>query len=453
MSELDPKNFNEDQQTEFKESFKEPALKALCAFANKEGGSVFVPLNDKGVIVEESWSEEKIEDIANRVINNLGIQPSIRSHHWREQNYIEINVPKVESPIPLKGRYYIRVGNTTQRMNPEQLKSRMLESVPWDTQIVENISLADLDESEIKRFAKSGQEAGRISAEIDPTEPEEILKRTHLLREEGFTNACLLLFGKKPQRHFPSANIRLSEFASETEIINDKTVKGNLFQQVRKSEEVVKDHMKHGYEVSEQKFMREERWTYPLPAIREGIMNAVIHRDYYKQGSQIQVKLFDNRISIFSPGGLPDRLSVDDLLTTHPSVRRNNLLADIFFRAGLIEAFGTGISRIRKSLDRAGLPAPEFEDKGHSFVMTLYQQFEGKAGEATVDFDELNDRQKKALELAEEGSIRTKDLTGIFNEVEKRTIRRDLRELVKKGLLKAKGKTRNRYYELKNTSD
>ena len=161
----------------------------------------------------------------------------------------------------------------------------------------------------------------------------------------------------------------------------------------------------------------------------------------------------DNRISIFSPGGLPDRLSVDDLLTTHPSVRRNNLLADIFFRAGLIEAFGTGISRIRKSLDRAGLPAPEFEDKGHSFVMTLYQQFEGKAGEATVDFDELNDRQKKALELAEEGSIRTKDLTGIFNEVEKRTIRRDLRELVKKGLLKAKGKTRNRYYELKNTSD
>jgi ATP-dependent DNA helicase RecG len=448
MLELNPKTLEEDQGTEFKESFNERALKSLCAFVNTDGGSVFVPVDDNGVVLEDPLTDQQIQNVANRVVDNLGIQPSIISHRWQGRSFIEIKVPNAESPIPLKGKYYIRIGNTTQRMNSSQLRDRMLESVPWDSQLVKGVGLDALDTSEIKRFVKSGQDAGRISAEIDPNKPEAILSQTNLLKEEGLTKAGILLFGKDPQSYFPAAVIRIGEFASESEVRNDKTAKGHLFQQVRKAEDIIKDRMQHGYEISDQQFTRQERWTYPLPAIREGIMNAVIHRDYHKQGAQIQIKLFNDHLSIFSPGGLPDQLDVDDLLTNHPSIRRNNLLANVFFRAGLIESFGTGISRIRSSLKDAGLPEPVLEDRGHSFVLSFYRYSKEKSVEE-LDVSNFNERQLKALELAKEGSIRTQDLATIFTDVEKRTLRRDLKELVEKDFLEAKGKTSDRYYQLK----
>ena len=102
---------------------------------------------------------------------------------------------------------------------------------------------------------------------------------------------------------------------------------------------------------------------------------------------------------------------------------------------------------------KAGFPGPKFEDKGHSFVVILYQLSDSKTMEEQIDFDELNERQKKALELTQGGAIKTADLTEIFNEVEPRTVRRVLNDLVKKGVLEAKGKTRNRYYELKKITN
>jgi ATP-dependent DNA helicase RecG len=177
-------------------------------------------------------------------------------------------------------------------------------------------------------------------------------------------------------------------------------------------------------------------------------MNAVIHRDYHRQGSQIQIKLFPDRLSIFSPGGLPDELNIEDLLTDHPSIRRNNLLAEVFFRAGLIESFGSGISRIRNSLKDANLPEPVMEDKGHSFVLTLKQKQQKDDTGIKSDRSDLNERQLKALEIAKNGAVRTSDLSEIFTDVDDRTLRRDLNQLVEKGFLDAKGKTSGRYYIL-----
>lgn len=448
MAELDPNTLEENQKIELKETFNERALKSLCAFANTEGGSVYVPVKDNLEVVNDPLSDEDRQSIANRVIANLGIQPNIKSHTWKGRSFVEVRVSNTPHPVHLKGRYYKRVGNTTQRMAPDELRKQMLNSVSWDSQIASGITLEDLDKSEIKRFVRSGQDSGRISSEIDPNKPEAILKQTNLLREEGFTNAALLLFGKDPQSYFPAAVIRIGEFASESEIKDDKIIKGHLFNQVRNSEEIIKSNLKHGYKISDEQFTRKEQWTYPLPAIREGIMNAVIHRDYHRQGDQVQVKILPDKLNIFSPGGLPNQLSVDDLLTNHPSIRRNNLLADIFFRAGLIESFGTGISRIMVSLKEAGMPEPTLNDKGYSFVLAFKLKEEKTFKEADDDSYDLNKRQKKALELAESSSIKTKDLKEYYSNVSKRTLRKDLNELVELGLLRAKGKTKSRRYEL-----
>jgi ATP-dependent DNA helicase RecG len=448
MAELDPSTLEENQMVERKESFNERGLKTLCAFLNTDGGSLYVPVTDNGEVLEVPLTDQQLQNVANQVIDGLGVQPNIISHSWNGRDFIEIQVSKAQNPIALKGSYYIKVGNTTHRMSQEQLRARMLNNVPWDAQIAEGKTIEDLDQAEIKRFVQSGQDLGRISSELDPNAPEAILRRTNLSNQDGLTNAAILLFGKNPQALFQSARVRIGVFASETEVLNDKIAEGHLFQQVRRAEEIFKSHIKHGYKISDEEFTRIEQWEYPLPAFREGIMNAVIHRDYHRHGAEVQVKIFPDHLSIFSPGGLPDGLSVDELLDTHPSVKRNNLLADVFYLAGLIETFGTGISRIQKHLSEEGLPDPVLEDKGHSFVITFKQLSASQKSEVPISLNTLSIRQLEILKLAEDGPFQTSDLEENFSDVTPRTLRTDLKELVDRKHLVATGKTKSRKYRL-----
>lgn len=447
MPVLDPSIFEENQMVERKEAFNERGLKTLCAFLNTDGGSLYVPVRDNGEVLETPLTDEQQQNIANQIIDGLGVQPSINTHSWDDKEFIEIQVSKAQNPVPFKGSYYLRVGNTTQRMNPEQLRVRILKNVPWDSQLIAGSTMDDLDIAEIKRFVRAGQEAGRISTEVDPNDPGAILRQTNLIRNSVLTNAAILLFGQNPQQLFPSARVRIGVFATEDDVIDDKMADGHLFHQIRRSEEILKSHIQHGYEITDEEFTRKEDWEYPLPAFREGIMNAVIHRDYHRQGAEVQIKLFPDHLSIFSPGGLPNGLNVDELLEKHPSIKRNNLLADIFYRAGLIETFGTGISRIQRHLKEADLPEPKLDDRDHSFVLTFSQRIEKPV---IADEEVLNERQLKALELAQKGRIKTSDVQELYPDIDPSTIRRDFRELVEKRLLKAMGTTSARFYILKS---
>ncbi|MTI87056.1 MAG: hypothetical protein FH748_03710 [Balneolaceae bacterium] len=448
MSVLDPFTLEENQMIERKETFNDRGLKTLCAFLNTDGGSLYLPVRDNGKVKETPLTDEQQQNIANKIISGLGVQPNIVTHTWDNKAFIEIKVPKAPNPVPFKGSYYLRVGNTTQRMSQDQLRVKMLNNVPWDSQICNGVSIEELDKTEIKRFVKAGQEAGRINAEVDPNEPEAILRQTNLIQNDALTNAAILLFGEEPQRIFSSAKIRIGVFIADDRVVDDKTANSHLFHQIRRAEEILKSHMQHGYEISDRKFTRKEKWKYPLPAFREGIVNAVIHRDYHRQGAEVQVKIFPDHLSIFSPGGLPEGLSVEELLDKHPSIKRNELLANVFYRAGLIEIFGTGISRIQKYLKEANLPELKLQDKGHSFVVTFNQKSMSETSQISVSSDILNLRQKKILDFAKKGSFQTSDIKDHFPDVSVRTLRKDLTELVERDFLITTGKTRKRKYYL-----
>ncbi len=443
MANFDPSKIEESQKVERKEAFNDRCLKTLCAFLNTDGGSLFIPVRDNGEVLDAPLTDRQQQNIVNQITAGLNIQPNIVTHTWDGREFLEIEVAKAQSPVQLRGRFYIRVGNTTQEMSEDQLKYRMLAEIPWDAQIAKGITIDDLDVAEIKRFVLTGQDKGRINLEVDPNDPDTILMQTGLLNENGLTNAAVLLFGKTPQLLFPYAKVRVGLFAFDDEVLDDKMIEGHLFQQTRRAEEIIKNHMIRGYEISAEGFERKDNWEYPLPAFREGLMNAVLHRDYHRRGAEVQIKLFPDRLIIFSPGGLPEGLSVDRLLDTHSSIQRNRLLADIFYRAGLIEAFGTGISRIQNHLEKAGLPEPMLDDRGDTFVLTFNQK---KASTVSAITEELNERQLKALELAKEGRIRTSDLHEFYPDVDSSTIRGDFRKLVKKDLLKAIGTTKDRFY-------
>jgi len=154
-------------------------------------------------------------------------------------------------------------------------------------------------------------------------------------------------------------------------------------------------------------FEREEVWEYPLPAIREALINSLIHRDYFKFNVQTQVKIFDDYIWFYNIGGLPEGINLEELKKPHSSVPRNPLIVHVFYLAGLIEEVGSGIGRIMDSLKLQGLPEPEFKEEMGGFSVRFYKDIYNEENLRKMG---LNERQIKAvMYVKEKGKITNKD--------------------------------------------
>jgi len=157
-----------------------------------------------------------------------------------------------------------------------------------------------------------------------------------------------------------------------------------------------------------------------LEAIREALLNAVIHRDYFKYNVQSQIKIFNDWIWFFNIGGLPEGITLEQLKTTHPSVARNPLIVHIFYLAGLIEEYGSGIGRIMDSLKEANLPEPEFKEEFAGFSLYMRKDY---YTEERLEEMGLNDRQIKAvMYVKEKGKITNKEyqeLNGVIKKTSK----------------------------------
>ena len=192
------------------------------------------------------------------------------------------------------------------------------------------------------------------------------------------------------------------------------------------------------YEITGESFVRRDVWDYPLEALREALLNAIVHRNDHSRGSEIQVKVYDGYIWIWNPGTLPEGLSIEQLKRSHSSIRRNPLIADLFFRAGYIEQFGSGTLRMTDALKKAGQPEPEFEEQGNGFAVKLFSA--ESTGIKTGAVQLLNDRQKAALiYIREHGKIDNAAYQKL-NNISRTTAFRDLKKLTNKGLIKQVGK-------------
>ncbi len=199
-----------------------------------------------------------------------------------------------------------------------------------------------------------------------------ILKDLGLCRNGSLTNACFLLFGKNPQILFPQSKIKCGLFGDTiSNAIDEGIIKGNLFNQLFGAEQFILRNIKKGWII--EGFKRREQWEYPTEAIREVLVNAIVHRDYNENGD-IQIRIFNNRIEIWSPGSLPSPLTLSDILQPHQSHPRNKLIAECFHQRGLVEEWGSGIERMTGKLEENGLPKPEFLEKTKSFVV-IFKNF------------------------------------------------------------------------------
>ena len=434
----------ESQKTEFKVSWRDEYLKHICAFANTQGGSLFVGVRDDGKVVGVKECKKLLEDIPNKVINYLGIIVDIHLIEEAEKEYLEIIVPQSSVPIAFKGIYYVKSGSTKQELKGAELQHFILKKMgrTFDELPVESAGFSDIDEKVVRKFLRKAIKANRLSTEAEADDLQNIISKLKLITDSGkLKNAAILLFGKDPLRFFSSVTFKIGRFGdSDHDLRFQDVIEGNIFEMPDR----VIETLRAKYLISPIRYeglQRIEELEYPEEALREAILNAVIHKDYISV--HIQLSVYDDKLMLWNPGKLPDEITIEKLLQKHPSIPRNRQIADIFFKAGYIEAWGRGVEKIKDGFQKAGKPEPLFEELGGGVMITLF-----KGSHENVTENVTENREESILRLIKNNkTITTSKLAQQLN-VTRRSIARDIENLKNAGKVKRMGSDKSGFWEI-----
>lgn len=436
----------ENQNIEWKESWRDEYLKWICGFANAKGGKIFIGKNDKGEISGIENHKRLMDDIPNKIQTLLGIICDVDLHEIDGKHYIEIDVKPYDVPISYQGKYHFRSGSTKQELRGNALNEFLLKKAgkTWDDVIELRASLSDIDSIAIEAFKSGATKSKRLSFIENENDIEPILKNLLLLENGNLKRAAILLFGKNPERFFINAYVKIGRFGeSDSDLKFQEIVEGSAFQLADKTLEVL-DRKFFISPISYEGLQRIEGWEYPYEAIRETILNAIVHRDY--MGAPVQISVYDEKLIVWNEGRLPDDMTVEDLKKKHSSRPHNPILASAFFKGGLIEAWGRGTLKIVDECKKAGLPEPDIELNSGGISVTIYRDI---FSEKQLKGKGLNQRQIKAvMYVRENGKITNKEYQEL-NKLSRETASRDLKKLVELGLFKSSGtKGAGSYFEL-----
>ena len=449
----------EGQRLEFKRSLAEleTGTRAVAAMTNADGGHVLFGVRDDGAILGVQIGAQTRERVVQAITGNTDptLYPSVEYVHLDGKTVIVVTVSRSEDrPHLVRGRAYRRVGAADVQMSRAEYERLLLarRQPPFDQQLVEGATYADLDETKVRDFLRRRQEA--YPGVTPPCAPlaqvvAEMLEGT---RERGGelvpTYTGLLFFGQYPQRFLPRAEVKLARFQGTTTLafIDRLIVHGTLSEMLDEAERFIRRNTRTAMKVVE--FESVQVTEYPYDAIREALVNAMAHRDYH-HSSGIQVNIFDDRLEVMSPGEALIPLS--ELEGSH--VTRNETLCRRFRDIGEMEQFGTGITKMKRLMREHGLKEPVFEERGSFFKVSFYGPGERildlipRAGVTDLRELGLNERQIEALRLmVNEGrELSNKEYRQMFG-VATRTASRDLMELVKTGMVQQVGQGRGIKY-------
>jgi len=436
---------NEESQTvECKQTWRNDCLKAVSAFANSDGGVLIIGLDDRGKPSGLKNVKRLLEDIPNTIRNKLGIIPSVELSKKNKKDIIKITVTPCSVPISYNGKYYLRSGSTVQELQGKDLADFLIKKtgITWDDTIEDKGDFDFINKATIENFKRYAVD--RIPSIAQESDFITILKKLNLTDSATLKRAAVLLFGSEPQRFYSHAFVKIGLFLTETDIQTTDIVKGNLFEQLESALEILRTK----YLVSKIKYEdihRRDILEYPYEALREAIINALIHRDYWGT-SNVQIRIYPDKLVIMNEGSLPPEVPVEKLKTEHLSKPRNKLLAEIFFYAGFIEAWGRGTIKIVEKCLEQGLPEPDFMEENGVMTVTFYKD---KWNEENLKKLGLNERQIKAvMYVKENGKITNKKIQELF-AISRETATRDLTYLTEKNILKSSGsKGAGAYYIL-----
>lgn len=442
-------------QTEFMlQPDRQRLAETLVAFANADGGTIVVGLAPDGSVADRLLADE--------MENALGLaltvcRPPVRTE-WEQMEtrkgmVVAIRVPRsTELHSLADGRVLIRSGVKNRPLGGEMIRQLAATKSTGDYEIetVPGASPDALDPEVIAEYIAKREERQQRPVR-DP--PERLLQSMGALDAKGQpTVVGLLLFGRDPQSFLQQSGLVFVRFAG-TEPRGPEglpgygrreEIGGPLARLLERTWQVMWEEMR--VEAVVRGLQREERTEYPRFALREALVNAVCHRDYRMRGRRIEVRMFDDRLEVTSPGGLPGYITLDNIVEEHFS--RNPRLVSGLFQWGYIEELGLGIDRMIEDMVQAGHPAPTFRATPYSFTVILQN---ARKRHVVPRWEmHMNERQIRALQyLQEYGRVTNSDYRELCPNISAETARLDLADLVDKGVLLKIGDKRGTHYILK----
>lgn len=337
----------ESQRLEFKESFGKDIGETVASFCNVAGGVILIGVSGNGAVKGVDVTEEIMKEWVNVIkqATQPQIFPEISPAVIDGKTVVSVRVQEYPiKPVSCKGKYYKRVGASNHLIPVNEIVEMQLYSInsSFDSFAVGQ-TLADLQMDLIVNFFRQIGNTGRISLHDDPLVN---LRKIGLLKDDQLTFAALLLFGEH------QTGIHIGRFKSPAVIIDDILIKSPLAVAVDEAMTFIKKSISLRYDFTGE-LRRKETWQYPLPVIRELLLNAIIHKDY-RNPTDIMIKIFDDQIRFVNPGSLMGGLVPEDLLKgDYVALHRNKLLAEAFYLRGDIEKFGTGFFRIQSELQNS----------------------------------------------------------------------------------------------------
>ena len=425
----------------------------LVAFANGDGGTIVLGMDESGRPLETIWEEEAEGGLrAAARLCNPPVVSRLQTLETPKGPLVTIQVDRSSHLHSLSdGRVLTRSSLENRVLGGAEIShlAASKATVDYETETVPGATRSDFDDEILQEYLD--QREARGAARTGPL--------GQLLFEIGATDqngqptvAGILLFGKNPQAFLPQSGLVFVKFPSTTPRSEEggagygrrDEFRGPLARVIERSWNVVWEEMRVGAVVND--LQREELTEYPPFAVREAIVNAVCHRDYRLKGRRIEIRMYSDRLEVISPGSLPGYITLDNIVEEHFS--RSPRLVSGLFQWGYIEELGLGIDRMIEDMVQAGHPPPDFKTTPHSFTVTLSNARERAAVPRWTK--SMNERQTKAIAYVNEhGSISNREYRMICPSVTSETLRLDLVDLVERGLLLKIGSKKGTHYILK----
>jgi len=435
---------SEDQNIEFKESWRDEYLKWICGFANAQGGKIFIGKDDDGKVIGLKYGKKLMEDIPNKVKDILGILVDVDLHKSKKGEFIEITIEPYPYPVNYKGQYHYRSGSTKQELKGAALDKFLLQKIGkrWDGVPVPKVSIKELKQETFDFFRKKALKSQRINEENLTDTNEDLLENLQLKEGEYLKRAAILLFHPFPENFVTGSYIKIGYFKTDDELIFQDAIHGNLFEQIEKTIDLLfTKYIKA--EISYEDINRVEKYEYPKEAIREALLNAIAHKDY-SGGVPIQISVYRDKIIFWNEGQLPENWTIKNLLVKHASRPYNPDIAIALFRSGYIESWGRGTIKILKECKQAGIPEPVFSYDSSDIIVEFRKDIFHLEYFTSIN---LNERQINSLKYLKESLRITNKVYQEINKTSSRTAVRDLKLLVDKGIIRQKGLKKGAYYE------
>jgi ATP-dependent DNA helicase RecG len=433
----------------------EPLAESLVALANATGGLIILGMDEHGQATDPVWEEEA--EAALLEASRRCLPPVVSQ--WRpidagSQSFVGIDVPRsLELHSLVDGRVFIRSGSYNRPTTGDEIQrvAAGKSAAEYETESLPGARMEDFDQDVLDEYLKKRESRG--VSRID--------SMSELLFEIGAvdhnqqpTVAGILLFGRRPQAFLPQSGVVFVRFAGTDHSAQGggasygrrDEISGPLARVVERAWNIIWEEMRVGAVING--LERTEQPEYPPFPVREALINAVAHRDYRIRGRRIEVRMYDDRMEVISPGGLPGYMTLDNLVDEHYS--RNPRIVNGLFQWGYIEELGLGIDQMIEDMVQNGHGPPSFEASPHLFTVKLYRKPQKARADRSGGAMDMNERQTLALQyVRDNGSISNRELQQICPDVSSETLRLDLSDLVERGILLKIGSKRGTHYIMK----